>query len=122
VKLLIEGKLPNMNALLAAAKSGRGKGNGYARLKKQWTTVVADVARWQRLPRVDRAWFKFRWIEETKRRDPDGIAAGGRKVILDGLVEAGVLVNDGWEQVAGWEDTFEVGAEDAVEVTIEPIT
>jgi hypothetical protein len=113
--------LPGLNELLAAAKSGRGKGNGYSRLKRCWTDFVSLHAREARLPRLERARFAFRWVEASKRRDPDNLAAGGRKLILDGLVAAGVLPDDGWANVAGWEDVFEVGAAAGVEVTLTPV-
>ena len=67
---------------------------------------------------IKRARFEFRWVEPNRKRDLDGIAAGGRKVILDSLVLAKVLDNDGWAQIAGWVDTFEVGPKPGVGVTI----
>lgn len=34
------------------------------------------------------------WIEPDYRRDPDNIASGGFKIILDALVKKGILPND----------------------------
>ena len=36
----------------------------------------------------------FRWAEKHGRRDLDNVAAGGRKIIIDGLVDEGVLPDD----------------------------
>ena len=118
-RLFIGGPLPGMNELIDEAKKGKGKGNGYARLKKAWTDSIAIVAKTSRLPRFERARLSFRWFERGRRRDPDNVAAGGRKLILDGLVVAKVLPGDGWAHVAGWTDSFEVGPRAGVEVTIE---
>lgn len=48
------------------------------------------------------------WVEKNRKRDLDNIAAGGRKLILDSLVDIGVLKNDGWKNVEGWTDSFSI--------------
>ncbi len=53
----------------------------------------------------------YRWYEPSRRRDLDNISAFGRKVIQDGLVQAGVLENDGWKQICGFVDEFFVDTE-----------
>lgn len=104
--LFIGGPLPGMNELIESAKAG-GRGMGYAKLKKVWTENVWALAKVAQLkPIVGRAKLHFHWIERDKRRDPDNIAAGGRKLILDGLVMAGVLEGDGWRFVDTWSDSF----------------
>jgi len=118
----IPGPLPNLNEVLSAAKGYGGRGFGYAKLKRQWTQTVSLHALAAGLKHMDRACFEFRWVESNQKRDPDGIAAGGRKVIFDGLVLARVLDNDGWKQIAGWTDTFEVGPKPGVEITITEVS
>lgn len=39
------------------------------------------------------------------------MSAFGRKVILDGLVQAGILPNDNWNYVDGFQDEFYVDAD-----------
>ncbi len=104
--LWVPGPLPGMNELIAAAKGSRGTGRGYSRIKRQWTETVWALAKAKRLPKFERARFVFTWVEKHRRRDPDNIAAGGRKLILDGLVKAGVIPGDGWAHVAWWSDAF----------------
>ena len=43
---------------------------------------------------------------------------------MTGLVKAGVLLNDGWTHVAGWDDSWEVNkaTEPGVFITIEPVS
>jgi hypothetical protein len=122
VRLWIHGPLPGLNELIAAAKGSGGRGAGYARIKRQWTDTVwalAKAARLDKLGPYDEAvTFDFDWVERDKRRDPDNVAAGGRKLILDGLVTAGVLAGDGWKHVYGWADRFSVGTIPGVGVTI----
>ena len=107
--LWIPGKLPGLNDLLAASGShggGKRRFNKYNIIKRHWAGVVhAECLRQDILP-IERAWFDFIWYEKSRRRDPDNIAAAGRKLLLDALVSAGILPNDGWKQVAGWRDKF----------------
>lgn len=117
----VPGPLAGLNEIIDAAKSGHGKGNAYARLKKAETEKVAWCARAARLPTLTGARFRFLWWEAKRNRDKDNVAAG-RKFILDGLVEAGVLPNDGWQEVQDWEDAFGFGpgGKPGVYVTIWP--
>lgn len=95
------GPLPGLNDMLAAARKSRGRHSAYSKLKADWTAGVSMAPILRKCMRFARARFLFVWEEEHQRRDPDNLAAGGTKLILDGLVKAGVLDNDGWKQVAG---------------------
>ena len=107
--LWVPGPLPGMNELIAAAKGSGGRGAGYARLKRQWTDIVTCLAQGKKLqPFPGLVFLTFTWVERDRRRDPDNVAAGGRKLILDGLVRAGVLKGDGWAVVHGWTDRFDI--------------
>lgn len=111
----IPGQLPGMNDM--TAKRGRGRGFAYADAKQKWTNDIAMLARSARVPHFDRVHITYRWVEPNRKRDPDNIAAG-HKHINDGLVLAKVLDNDGWKQISGWTDIFEVGPQPGVEITI----
>ena len=120
LRFFVPGPLPGQNEIIAACKGCGGKGYGYATMKKQWTLAVFWRAKEAQLPHVKRARFEYRWIERDMARDPSNIVAA-RKFVEDGLVDAKVLNNDGWKQIAGWTDIFEVGAKPGVEVTIIPV-
>jgi Holliday junction resolvase RusA-like endonuclease len=117
--LWIPGKLPGLNELIKAAKSGRGKYNAYSRLKHHWTEKLATLFVLSKIKRRKSVYLSFSWCEKTRRRDPDNIAAGGRKLILDALVRARVIRDDGWKQIRGWEDTFETSHKEGVWLKIE---
>jgi hypothetical protein len=117
-ELWIPGPLPGQNEMIELAKGATGGGYRYAQVKKQWTGSIALLAKVAKLKPVERAKFRFEWCERNKARNPDNIAAG-KKMVLDGLVTARILKNDGWEQVAGWEDVFLVSAAPGVRVVIE---
>lgn len=104
--------LPDLNQLLAASKRTPRDRHGrplpalnhYATMKREHGVDVILVLRSQlvkhfggipRLPLPIRS-ILFLWVEKEKRRDPDNIAAGGTKIILDSLQQIGVIRGDGW--------------------------
>ena len=117
--LWIPGPLPGLNEMIDAAKGSGGRGAGYARLKRDWTEAVWAHAKSARLPSFPgRVVLRFRWFERDRRRDPDNVAAA-KKLVMDGLVKAGVLKGDGWKFVQSWTDSFDVVPErPGVAVTI----
>ena len=93
--------------------------NDWNEEKQLWHKIVGISVRTFGIHPIKRAWFSFLWIERNRRRDKDNVAAGGRKLILDGLVEAGILPDDSWKYVVGWEDHFAVDkVKPGVRVTI----
>lgn len=114
----IAGPLPGLNDLITSAKGFRGRGYGYAKLKRKWNDRVIQAVKSFGLQPMARVRFHFLWREKARRRDPDNIAGGGHKVVIDGLVNAGILANDGWNEVAGWVDEFEINTSPGVLVTI----
>lgn len=106
VKFTIRGTLPGLNELIEAERRHRQEG---ARLKKQCETVVMHAARslgkWQAERPVH---MVYHWYEPNRRRDKDNISSFGRKVIQDALVKSRHLPNDGWNNIEGFEDRFEV--------------
>lgn len=118
--LWIPGRLPGLNELIAAAKGAGGTGRAYSRLKRDWTNTIHLLARAAKLGRAPTpAFLRFVWVEPNRRRDPDNFCAGGRKLLLDGLVAAGVFSDDGWDEIAGWRDEWQIGSP-GVRIVIEP--
>lgn len=101
-KIIIPMRLPGLNEILDAALRNRYE---YGKMKKEYSEAVAWIAK--PLRPIKRAYFDFTWYEENRRRDIDNVAVG-RKFILDGIQLAERLTNDGWKQIAGFTDSFEV--------------
>jgi hypothetical protein len=120
VTFFIPGPLPCLNDMIAQAKGCGGRGRRYSSSKKQWTWTCATLAKASGLKHMDCVRIGFHWVEQHKRRNPDNIAAA-KKYVLDGLVQAGILDNDGWSQIDCWADTFAVGPRPGVHVTVEPV-
>ena len=99
---VIPGRLPGLNEYTAANRSNSRAGG---RMKRDATEDVMWCIKAAHLKPMKRADIRFTWIEPNMRRDKDNIRAGA-KFILDALVKAGVLENDGWNQVGELSDSY----------------
>lgn len=119
-KLTIPGELPVLNEIIKASKRGKGKWQPYAEMKKEYTEKVAILAKVDVNKSFKKIDILIRWVCKNRRKDKDGITAG-TKFILDGLVLAGVIKDDGWRQVGDIFHMFDVDRKDPrVEVYIQP--
>lgn len=115
----VAGKVPSLNELLDAKggtaprvasiimrhlpKKGKGRGarfDAYNDIKQDWKhrTIKAIGAPFVR---VTACFFAYLVVEETHKRDPSNICSSAIKFIEDGIVEAGVMSDDGWKNVLG---------------------
>lgn len=102
---VIEGRLPSLNDFISAERANRHVG---AKMKRRETGRARDAAVAAGMPRfVGPVSVRFLWVERDRRRDLDNVAFA-KKFVLDGLVEAGVLEDDGQRHVVALQDTFEV--------------
>jgi Holliday junction resolvase RusA-like endonuclease len=121
MRVVVPGELPAMNEMIADAKRAARShyGGGYTQTKREATEAVRLAA--SGLPRLDRVTLRCHWYAPSRRRDPDNVSAGV-KVVLDGLVAAGVLPDDSWAHVAGISHVFAVDRRNPrVEVEIEAV-
>lgn len=119
MKLIIKGKLPNLNDYTYACRGYRGNVMG-ARMKKDCEALISWHIKQSKLKKVDKpVRLQFVWYEPNKRRDKDNVSAFGRKVILDALVKNNILEDDGWKYIVGFSDDFYVDKENPrIEVEI----
>lgn len=112
-KFTIQGELPDANQVIAASKSHYMR---YANLKKENTLLVRLSA--SKVSKVKKADFEITWHCKNRRKDKDNIIFG-QKFIFDGLVEAGVISNDGWNEIGDVSHKFKVDKENPrIEVSI----
>ncbi len=97
--LTIPGQLPSFNDIRQS--------NRYEKRGKEITTAIAFLAEQHLEPLTVPADFQFHFICPNRRRDKDNVV-GGRKYLLDALVMAKILPNDGWDWVGDFHDTFSV--------------
>lgn len=90
-----------------------------AQVKKDETNRVAMELKINKYRKIKKPVFlKFSWFVKNKRKDKDNIAFA-TKFILDGMVEAGILENDGWDYVVGFSHRFFLSKDERVEIGIE---
>ena len=117
-KLIIPGELPGLNEIIAISKEHWAK---YAEEKHNRTEEIAYLTRSQIKKKYKKVDLTFTWYCKNRKRDKDNIIAG-QKFILDGIVAAGVIENDGWRQVGNILHYFEVDNKNPrVEILIEEV-
>lgn len=108
-ELVINGSLMGLNEYIRLCR-----GNKYlaASAKKKADELVSFYimeklkgVKFDKCVRID-----FTWICKDKRQDPDNICFA-KKFILDALTRCGVIKDDGWSEIYGFSDSFEVDKE-----------
>lgn len=99
--------LPNLNDVIETAaqaiklKDGRViRGVKWRKMKSHWAQIISLHAENQGFGPINTpAHFELEFREPNRRRDPDNFVGGGMKLIFDAFQEAGLLENDGWDQI-----------------------
>lgn len=101
--LVIDGSLTDLNSYINAERSNKYDAS---KIKKDETEYVRVLAERSGIRPVTKpVYMAYYWYCENKRKDKSNIAFA-RKFIEDGLVEAGILKNDGWNDITGFSDFF----------------
>ena len=104
-KLVVHGMLVSLNEAIASAKT---HWSAYASIKKRLTNQVCTLAMAQRIEPFDTpVVIRMTLYPHNRKTDPDNLLINS-KWVLDGLVAAGVLADDGPKQIAGLEFKFDV--------------
>jgi hypothetical protein len=118
IYIWIPRRAPNLNDLFRAKGAGP---YAYNRLKVAWAETVKVCCIGARgVPFGQRTDVHFELVEPDRRRDPDNIASAASKLILDGLVKAGVIDGDGWQHITGLSFSWRVGSPAGVRVVLSP--
>lgn len=116
MRLVFEGKLPGLNDYTKACRTNPHV--GAAMKKKVEKGLLNQLSDYDGAMNIRGARVNFLWYEGNKRRDKDNIAFA-KKFVLDALVSKGILLDDGWNGVASFRDSFAVEpGEERVEVEI----
>ena len=109
----IEYKFTSLNDYIKAERTNRYMA---AAIKKRETRIA--YLHFKGKAKIDvPCRLRFTWLIKDKRRDLDNIGYA-KKYLLDGMVKAGVIENDGLKQIIGLQDEFILCDTDGVIVEI----
>lgn len=110
IEITINQELMDLNNYILGLNKSRW--NGLAFKKEQTSLVAAEVRKlvnkgieFQKndFP-LD---FEFHWYTKNKRKDKDNIVFA-KKFIFDGMIEGGLIKNDGWKEIGSFTDVVSV--------------
>ena len=119
-QIIIPGELPALNEY-----SNAERGNRYhaGKLKHNYTlrcSAYTKVAMNKGLKVTGKIDIHCHWYVKNKRKDKDNIRFA-IKFIQDGMMNAGLIKNDGWSEIGNYYDEFSVDKDNPrVEVIIKP--
>ena len=106
LKFTIPQRLPSLNEYINKERTNRYKA---AKMKSEIQQLISVYIP-RELKKIELAnpvFIIYNWYEPNKKRDKDNISFA-KKFINDALVVNGVLKNDGWRNISGFQDIFMV--------------
>ncbi len=104
--LTIPGRLCSLNEFIKAERTSKYKAANIKRENED--IIIIAIMQQLRGVRIEKpVEIHYTWVEKDKRRDRDNIAFA-KKFVQDALVKSGVLKDDGWDDVFGFSDRFEI--------------
>jgi len=109
-------KLMDLNTYIKAERTNRYKA---AAIKKEWTTAVTWEAKVKKLKAMQLpVSVCITFYLKDKRRDKDNLLIN-TKWLLDGLAQAGVIKNDGWDAISGIYFDWYISKEERMHIIID---
>lgn len=107
MKLIIEGELTDLNTYVNKERANRFAA---AVIKQKETNRVYWECKAQKIQPIKFPVFvECHWFCKNKRKDKDNTSFG-KKFLMDGMVKAGVLEDDRWDNILGFRDVFFIDA------------
>ncbi len=105
----ISGKLIGFNEYINLCRRNKYSANN---VKKKIDNNIIECIKKQigNVRFKNKVTLEFHWIEPNRKRDLDNIAFA-KKFILDALVKAKIIENDGWKNIEGFNDYFSIDKE-----------
>jgi Holliday junction resolvase RusA-like endonuclease len=106
MKVIIHGEFPGMNEFIKANRTMHGKWNAGNSMKQRDQGIIAAQIPKCRFEKP--VWITYRYYCPNKKKDLDNISGYFHKVFQDALVARGVIPNDNWKYIKGFQDEFDV--------------
>lgn len=106
IRITIPGRFPGLNEFIGANRRRQGNWSGGNAMKQRDQAIIRHyIPHGMKLKKI---FIEYNYYEPNAKRDKDNIAGYFHKVFQDALVQAGCIENDGWKNIKGWSDYFEV--------------
>lgn len=116
--VIVWGRYPSLNEFISANNQHRLKANKMKH-ESERTIIACVMAQLGKLKIQNKIFIKYDFYEPNKKRDLDNISGYFHKVFQDSLVTCGVIQNDNWHYVVGYQDNFYIDNKSPrIEVTI----
>lgn len=104
-KFVIPGRLPGLNEYIAAERAHRLHA---AEIKRNCEFLIVGCIQRQlgRIRLSTPVSITYFFVEPDRRRDKSNISGYAHKVIEDSMIKAGLLSNDGWNEIENYQDIF----------------
>lgn len=99
----------SLNAKGNTFTKGKRRMSAYTVMKKKYGgAIAAELVKQQCVPETPYNMIEpsFVWYEPHKRRDLDNISGGGRKMLLDSMVDVGIISNDNLMHIQRMSDAY----------------
>lgn len=105
-RITVPGILPSLNEYINAERQNKYKAAAMKRKAEQLITIMARTQlKGVKIEKPVR--IEYIWVEPNRKRDKDNIAFA-KKFIQDALVKCNILKNDGWNEIVGFIDRFDI--------------
>ena len=110
IRVTIPGRFAGMNEFIEANRTGKRNWNKANTMKQRdQATLLAILRPSLRGKRIKYPiHLSYRFYEPSARRDKDNISGYFHKIFQDALVIGGWIPNDGWKEIEGFEDHFDI--------------
>lgn len=117
ITIVLPFRLPGLNEYTAACRGNRFAGaNMKHKAQEQILRCLGGIE-----PITKPVTVRIEWMEKNARRDVDNVSFA-KKFILDALVTGEILPDDSRKWVRGFRETFPIGEEEKITVTLEEET
>ena len=119
-QIIIPGELPGLNQYSNAERSNRYEAGRAKRDSTNLCAMCIKAAMNEGLEVHGKIDIHCHWYMKNRKKDKDNIRFA-IKFIQDGMMKAGLLENDGWDQIGDYFDEFSVDKDNPhIEVKITP--
>lgn len=101
-QFFVSGAMPSLNKILFA------KVRATIKLRQGWIEGVKNACLVAKLRPMGKVYMHYEHHRPDLKGDPSNFAAAAAKLIEDGLVQAGVLKDDSFKYITGFEHKFVV--------------